>query len=159
MGAWSPSELHKRYKTGVTRVPLALAVNNQPMNAGIAVDVWGRSSLAGGYAADEAAGTHAVTLPAQRRPRTADRRAPRRRRLRLLRPPDPPPRPRGNGLLRAGLGMFLSGAELRDGCRALSADRPITIVWASNQAGVTTAATPQPDCRAAVRPLPAVPCG
>src|SRR5574337_1769908 len=33
------------------------------MNGGIAVDVWGRSSLEGAYAAGEAAGTHGVTRP------------------------------------------------------------------------------------------------
>lgn len=56
-------ELYKRYKKDVTREPLAFAVNNQHMNGGIAVDVWGRSSLAGCYAAGEAAGTHGVTRP------------------------------------------------------------------------------------------------
>ena len=75
MRAWSPSELHKRYKTGVTREPLALAVNNQPVNGGIAVDVWGRSSLADCYAAGEAAGTHGVTRPGARK--TANGRSPR----------------------------------------------------------------------------------
>jgi succinate dehydrogenase / fumarate reductase flavoprotein subunit len=56
-------ELYKRYKKDITREPLAFAVNNQHMNGGIAVDVWGRSSLAGCYAAGEAAGTHGVTRP------------------------------------------------------------------------------------------------
>jgi len=56
-------ELYKRYKKDITREPLAFAVNNQHMNGGIAVDVWGRSSLLGCYAAGEAAGTHGVTRP------------------------------------------------------------------------------------------------
>jgi succinate dehydrogenase/fumarate reductase flavoprotein subunit len=56
-------ELYKRYKKDITRDPLAFAVNNQHMNGGVAVDVWGRSSLAGCYAAGEAAGTHGVTRP------------------------------------------------------------------------------------------------
>jgi succinate dehydrogenase/fumarate reductase flavoprotein subunit len=56
-------ELYKRYKKDITREPLAFAVNNQHMNGGVAVDVWGRASLAGCYAAGEAAGTHGVTRP------------------------------------------------------------------------------------------------
>ncbi len=56
-------ELYKRYKKDITREPLAFAVNNQHMNGGVAVDVWGRTSLAGCYAAGEAAGTHGVTRP------------------------------------------------------------------------------------------------
>jgi succinate dehydrogenase/fumarate reductase flavoprotein subunit len=56
-------ELYRRYKKDITREPLAFAVNNQHMNGGIAVDVWGRASLAGCYAAGEAAGTHGVTRP------------------------------------------------------------------------------------------------
>jgi succinate dehydrogenase / fumarate reductase flavoprotein subunit len=56
-------ELYKRYKKDITREPLAFAVNNQHMNGGVAVDIWGRSSLAGCYAVGEAAGTHGVTRP------------------------------------------------------------------------------------------------
>ena len=56
-------ELYKRYKKDITREPLDFAVNNQHMNGGVAVDVWGRSSLAGCYAIGEAAGTHGVTRP------------------------------------------------------------------------------------------------
>ena len=56
-------ELYKRYKKDITREPLAFAVNNQHMNGGVAVDVWGASSLAGCYAVGEAAGTHGVTRP------------------------------------------------------------------------------------------------
>jgi succinate dehydrogenase/fumarate reductase flavoprotein subunit len=56
-------ELYKRYKKDITREPLAFAVNNQHMNGGIAVDIWGRTSLEGCYAIGEAAGTHGVTRP------------------------------------------------------------------------------------------------
>src|ERR1700722_10426079 len=56
-------ELYKRYKKDITREPLAFAVNNQHMNGGIAVDIWGRTSLGGCYAIGEAAGTHGVTRP------------------------------------------------------------------------------------------------
>ena len=56
-------ELYRRYKKDITREPLEFAVNNQHMNGGVAVDTWGRSSLAGCYAIGEAAGTHGVTRP------------------------------------------------------------------------------------------------
>lgn len=56
-------ELYRRYKKDITRDPLEFAVNNQHMNGGIAVDIWGRSSLEGCYAIGEAAGTHGVTRP------------------------------------------------------------------------------------------------
>jgi succinate dehydrogenase/fumarate reductase flavoprotein subunit len=56
-------ELYRRYKKDITREPLEFAVNNQHMNGGIAVDIWGRSSLQGCYAIGEAAGTHGVTRP------------------------------------------------------------------------------------------------
>ncbi|MCB9994608.1 MAG: FAD-binding protein [Hyphomicrobiaceae bacterium] len=56
-------ELYRRYKIDITKNPLEFAVNNQHMNGGIAVDTWGRSSLAGCYAIGEAAGTHGVTRP------------------------------------------------------------------------------------------------
>lgn len=56
-------ELYKRYKIDITRDPLEFAVNNQHMNGGVAVDIWGRSSLPGLYAIGEAAGTHGVTRP------------------------------------------------------------------------------------------------
>ncbi len=55
--------LYRRYKVDITSDPLEFAVNHQHMNGGIAVDVWGRSSLAGCYAIGEAAGTHGVTRP------------------------------------------------------------------------------------------------
>ena len=56
-------ELYLRYKVDIRRDPLEFAVNNQHMNGGIAVDSWGRSSLAGLYAIGEAGGTHGVTRP------------------------------------------------------------------------------------------------
>lgn len=56
-------ELYRRYKKDITHDPLEFAVNNQHMNGGIAVDIWGRSSLEGCYAIGEAAGTHGVTRP------------------------------------------------------------------------------------------------
>jgi succinate dehydrogenase/fumarate reductase flavoprotein subunit len=43
----------RRYKKVITRDPLEFAANNQHMNGGIAVDIWGRSSLEGCYAIGE----------------------------------------------------------------------------------------------------------
>ncbi len=56
-------ELYRRYKVDIATEPLEFAVNHQHMNGGIAVDVWGQSSLPGCYAIGEAAGTHGVTRP------------------------------------------------------------------------------------------------
>ena len=56
-------ELYKRYKYDITQSPLEFAINNQHMNGGLAVDIWGQTSLEGCYAAGEAAGTHGVTRP------------------------------------------------------------------------------------------------
>jgi succinate dehydrogenase / fumarate reductase, flavoprotein subunit len=56
-------ELYKRYKVDLTTQPLAFAMNNQHMNGGLAVDIWGRTTLEGCYAIGEAAGTHGVTRP------------------------------------------------------------------------------------------------
>ena len=56
-------ELYKRYKYDITRDPLEFAILNQHMNGGLAVDVWGRTTLAACYAVGEAAGTHGVTRP------------------------------------------------------------------------------------------------
>ncbi len=56
-------ELYRRYKIDIAAAPLEFAVNNQHMNGGIAVDIWGRSSVRGIYAVGEAAGTHGVTRP------------------------------------------------------------------------------------------------
>ena len=56
-------ELYRRYKIDIARDPLEFAVNNQHMNGGVAVDIWGRSSHPALYAVGEAAGTHGVTRP------------------------------------------------------------------------------------------------
>jgi succinate dehydrogenase/fumarate reductase flavoprotein subunit len=56
-------ELYKRAKRDITRDPLPFNMNNQHMNGGIAVDMWGQSSLSGCYAVGEVAGTHGVTRP------------------------------------------------------------------------------------------------
>ncbi|MSU90366.1 FAD-binding protein [Rhodobacteraceae bacterium 2CG4] len=56
-------ELYRRYKIDIATAPLEFAVNNQHMNGGVAVDVWGRSNVGGIYAVGEAAGTHGVTRP------------------------------------------------------------------------------------------------
>lgn len=56
-------ELYRRYKIDIAAAPLEFAVNNQHMNGGVAVDIWGRSDVAGLYAVGEAAGTHGVTRP------------------------------------------------------------------------------------------------
>jgi hypothetical protein len=56
-------ELYRRYKKDITRDPLEFAVNNQHMNGGLAVSVWGETSLEKCYAVGEAAGTHGVTRP------------------------------------------------------------------------------------------------
>ncbi len=56
-------ELYRRYKKDMTRDPLEFAVNNQHMNGGLAVNVWGETNLEKCYAVGEAAGTHGVTRP------------------------------------------------------------------------------------------------
>lgn len=56
-------ELYRRYKVDIAAEPLEFAVNNQHMNGGIAVDTWGRTTVAGIYAVGEAAGTHGATRP------------------------------------------------------------------------------------------------
>jgi succinate dehydrogenase/fumarate reductase flavoprotein subunit len=56
-------ELYRRYKIDIAAGPLEFAVNNQHMNGGVMVDVWGQSNLNGCYAIGEAAGTHGVTRP------------------------------------------------------------------------------------------------
>jgi len=56
-------ELFKRHRRDLRRQPLPFAVNNQHMNGGVAVDIWGQSSLPGCYAVGEMAGTHGVTRP------------------------------------------------------------------------------------------------
>jgi succinate dehydrogenase / fumarate reductase flavoprotein subunit len=56
-------ELYKMHGTDITRQMLPFNVNNQHMNGGVAVDIFGRSSLAGLYAVGEVAGTHGITRP------------------------------------------------------------------------------------------------
>jgi succinate dehydrogenase/fumarate reductase flavoprotein subunit len=56
-------ELYKQYKVDIEKHPLLFAMNNQHMNGGLAVDIWGQTSLNGCYAIGEAAGTHGVTRP------------------------------------------------------------------------------------------------
>ncbi|MES5100753.1 FAD-binding protein [Agrobacterium sp. BA1120] len=56
-------ELYRRYKIDIAISPLEFAVNNQHMNGGVMVDVWGQTNLRGCYAIGEAAGTHGVTRP------------------------------------------------------------------------------------------------
>lgn len=56
-------ELYKQYKVDLEQHPLLFAMNNQHMNGGLAVDIWGQTSLNGCYAIGEAAGTHGVTRP------------------------------------------------------------------------------------------------
>jgi len=56
-------ELYRQYKVDIEKHPLLFAMNNQHMNGGLAVDIWGQTSLNGCYAIGEAAGTHGVTRP------------------------------------------------------------------------------------------------
>ena len=56
-------ELYKRYKYDIALEPLAFGINNQHMNGGLAIDLWGATTLDGCYAIGEAAGTHGVTRP------------------------------------------------------------------------------------------------
>ncbi|MFA9438051.1 FAD-binding protein [Uliginosibacterium sp. sgz301328] len=56
-------ELYLRLKHDLRAAPLPFKVNHQHMNGGVAVDIWGHSSLRGCYAIGEAAGTHGVTRP------------------------------------------------------------------------------------------------
>jgi succinate dehydrogenase/fumarate reductase flavoprotein subunit len=56
-------ELYKQYKVDIEKHPLLFTMNNQHMNGGLAVDIWGQTSLNGCYAIGEASGTHGVTRP------------------------------------------------------------------------------------------------
>ncbi|CAI0720726.1 FAD-dependent oxidoreductase [Serratia ficaria] len=56
-------ELYAMHGHDITTTPLEFAVNNQHMNGGIDVDIWGESSLSGCFALGEVAGTHGVTRP------------------------------------------------------------------------------------------------
>lgn len=55
--------LYQLHGQDISKSPLQFTLNNQHLNGGIDVDVWGKTSLAGCYAAGENAGTHGVTRP------------------------------------------------------------------------------------------------
>lgn len=55
--------LYKMHGYDLTTQPLQFAMNNQHMNGGIEVDIWGQTSLPGCFAVGEVAGTHGVTRP------------------------------------------------------------------------------------------------
>lgn len=55
--------LYKMHGHNLTQTPLQFAMNNQHMNGGIEVDIWGQTSLPGYFAVGEIAGTHGVTRP------------------------------------------------------------------------------------------------
>ncbi|MEC9645108.1 FAD-binding protein [Escherichia marmotae] len=55
--------LYQMHGYGLTTQPLQFAMNNQHMNGGIEVDIWGQTSLPGCFAVGEVAGTHGVTRP------------------------------------------------------------------------------------------------
>ncbi|QBX81513.1 FAD-binding protein [Citrobacter tructae] len=55
--------LYKMHGHDLTKKPLQFTMNNQHMNGGIEVDIWGQTSLKGCFAVGEVAGTHGVTRP------------------------------------------------------------------------------------------------
>ena len=55
--------LYKMHGHDLTQTPLQFAMNNQHMNGGIEVDIWGQTSLPSCFAVGEIAGTHGVTRP------------------------------------------------------------------------------------------------
>ncbi|EEJ5471791.1 FAD-binding protein [Salmonella enterica subsp. diarizonae] len=56
-------ELYRMHGHDISTTPLSFSVNNQHMNGGIEIDIWGESSLKGCFAVGEVAGTHGVTRP------------------------------------------------------------------------------------------------
>ena len=58
--------LYQMHGYGLTTQPLQFAMNNQHMNGGIEVDIWGQTSRPGCFAVGEVAGTHGVTRPGGR---------------------------------------------------------------------------------------------
>lgn len=56
-------ELYKSHGVDIAKEPLQFNVNNQHLNGGLEVDIWGRTSIENCYAAGENAGTHGVTRP------------------------------------------------------------------------------------------------
>lgn len=55
--------LYQLHGHDLTSTPLRFTMNNQHLNGGIDVDIWGQTSLSGCYAIGENAGTHGVTRP------------------------------------------------------------------------------------------------
>ncbi|EKY3197194.1 FAD-binding protein [Cronobacter turicensis] len=55
--------LYRMHGYDLESAPLQFAMNNQHMNGGIEVDIWGQTSLSGCYAIGEVSGTHGVTRP------------------------------------------------------------------------------------------------
>lgn len=55
--------LYKMHGHDLAQEPLQFAMNNQHMNGGIEVDIWGQTSLPSCFAVGEVAGTHGVTRP------------------------------------------------------------------------------------------------
>lgn len=55
--------LYRMHGHDLENAPLAFTMNNQHMNGGIEVNVWGETSLAGCHAVGEVSGTHGVTRP------------------------------------------------------------------------------------------------
>lgn len=55
--------LYKMHGHDLESAPLQFAMNNQHMNGGIEVDIWGQTSLNGCHAVGEVSGTHGVTRP------------------------------------------------------------------------------------------------
>ncbi|EDS7008275.1 FAD-binding protein [Salmonella enterica subsp. diarizonae] len=56
-------ELYRMHGHDISTTPLSFSINNQHMNGGIEIDIWGESSLKGCFAVGEVAGTHGVTRP------------------------------------------------------------------------------------------------
>ncbi|MFK3707235.1 FAD-binding protein [Klebsiella sp. NPDC088457] len=55
--------LYQMHGNDLETTPLQFAMNNQHMNGGIDVDIWGQTSLPGCHAIGEVSGTHGVTRP------------------------------------------------------------------------------------------------
>ena len=55
--------LYRMHGHFLENMPLQFTMNNQHMNGGIEVDIWGQTSLAGCHAIGEVSGTHGVTRP------------------------------------------------------------------------------------------------
>ncbi|MDV5358163.1 FAD-binding protein [Enterobacter asburiae] len=55
--------LYRMHGHDLENSPLQFSMNNQHMNGGIEVDIWGQTSLSGCHAIGEVSGTHGVTRP------------------------------------------------------------------------------------------------